>query len=171
MIPDSPEYFDEVQLIRESLPVQSPDTPSFFYEEPRTELVTITVLRGIFWKREKRIKGIKLLTRMIYWSQDRQEYIIELAGVTCDGASVPQIFWSILPPFGKGDGADYLFAAIGHDKNCRQGRRGISRMSHKEAAALFREMMITEGVRWSISGVMPRAVRWFGPRFKANLVV
>jgi len=167
MIPDSPEYFAAIHSIRESLPKQNPQRKSFFSARPRTELVTIKVTRGIFWKREKRIKGIKLLTRMIYWSQDRQEYIIELAGVTCDGASVPQIFWSILPPFGKGEGADYLFAAIGHDKNCRQGRRGISRMSHKEAAALFREMMITEGVRWSISVVMPRAVRWFGPRFKA----
>jgi len=167
MIPDTPEYFAAIQSIRDALPVQPASKESFFFERPRTELVTITVTRGIFWKREKRIKGIKLLTRMIYWSQDRQEYIIELSGITCDGASVPQIFWSIFPPFGKGEGAEYLLPAIGHDKNCRQGLRGISRMSHKEAAALFREMMITEGVRWSISGVMPRAVRWFGPRFKA----
>jgi hypothetical protein len=167
MIPDTPEYFAAIQSIRDALPVQPASKESFFFERPRTELVTITVTRGIFWKREKRIKGIKLLTRMIYWSQDRQEYIIELAGITCDGASVPQIFWSIFPPFGKGEGAEYLFAAIGHDKTCRQGREGIARMNSKDAANLFREMMEAQEVRRSISAVMPRFVKWFGPRFKA----
>lgn len=86
--------------------------------------------------------------------------ITAAANYHTDFASVPRVFWRIFPPHGK-----YAKAAVIHDYLCDlRGRTGIdSRTTH----AIFREAMIVDGVPgWKVA-TMYRAVRWFGPRFKA----
>lgn len=78
-----------------------------------------------------------------------------------DFASVPRLFWRILPPHGP-----YAKSAVIHDWLCDQrGRTGInSKTTHK----IFREAMIVDHVpSWKVA-TMYRAVRWFGPRFRAK---
>lgn len=169
MKPDTEEYFKRIQQIRESLPSQGQmkGKRSHFVKSPRTELVDVKMVRRhwIFWKKEKWIKGIKLITDMVYWSAELNDWVIELKGAVSDGASVPQVFWSLLPPFGKGKRRNYLRAAIGHDKYCRQGRKGISPIGFKKAALLFKEIMIVTDTLKRIYITMYHVVRWFGPRF------
>lgn len=169
MIPDSPEYDKRIAEIRDALPVIPVNTEGHFVRKPRIELVNLVTTKRhwIFWQKEKTIKGIKLLTDMIYWSAELQDWVIELAGVVSDGASVPQVFWSLFPPFGKGEGRDYVFAALGHDKFCRRGRKGISRIDYKAAARIFREMMIVTNTLKRVYYPMYRAVIWGGPKFDA----
>lgn len=66
-------------------------------------------------------------------------------GYLTDGASVPRIFWNIIPPWGK-----YGQAAILHDYLCEylqvetaEGKRDITR---KECDAIFLEAMLVLGV-------------------------
>lgn len=167
MIADSEQYDVKIQEILNSLEKPVDKSKSFFVESPKIQLVTITreQRHWFFWKKEKRIKGIKLLSNMVYWSGTLRAYVIELEGVTSDGASVPQIFWSIFPPFGKDADSDYVNAAIGHDKLVRRGEKGISKYDFKKAAKLFKEMMIVLKVKRRIVIVMYNAVRWCGPKY------
>lgn len=66
-------------------------------------------------------------------------------GYITDGASVPRIFWNIIPPWGK-----YGQAAIVHDYLCEylevetsEGKRSITR---KECDAIFLEAMLVLSV-------------------------
>lgn len=170
MTPDSLEYFVRVTDILENLPPVDPGTPAHFLQVPRFELVNVEVTRRqwLFWKRQETIKGLKFLTNMVFWSKVLQRYVVELESVTCDGATTPQIFWSIFPPFGKDEGSDYSPAAGGHDKYCRQAKKDLSPINSVEAALLFREIMQVLGVRTRIWRTMFFFVRWCGPRFKAS---
>lgn len=79
------------------------------------------------------------------------------AGHHTDLASIPRVFWRILPPFGK-----YTEAAIVHDYLCDERPAWCD---YKMAARIFRDAMIDLDVPgWKVS-VMYRAVLWFGPRF------
>ena len=170
MTVDSPEYFARIAEIRATLNAPPKGTGSFFAQKPRIELVTVPTVKRhwIFWEKPSTVKGIKLLTDMIYWSAEINDWVIELAGVTADGASVPQFLWSLFPPFGGGQGKDYVYASIGHDKYCRQGHKGISPIDYEQAAGLFREMMRVEHVRKRVWRTMYRTVLWFGPKFRAQ---
>lgn len=84
-----------------------------------------------------------------YLSQD----IIQVpSGFVTDFASVPRIFWNIIPPYGK-----YTKASIIHDYLYETGLR-----SRKTSDRIFLEGMLALRVPKIKAMVMYRAVRWFG---------
>lgn len=78
------------------------------------------------------------------------------AGTETDFASVPRIFWNILPPYGA-----YGKAAVLHDYVYRTPTCPFTRA---EADALFRDAMKDLGVSAVVRNVMYRGVRLFGRR-------
>lgn len=82
----------------------------------------------------------------------KTRYINVPKGFVTDFASIPQLFWSILPPWG-----DYGKAAVVHD-----WLYYIGTYTRREADLIFREAMKVLGVNWFVRGIMYNAVRWFG---------
>lgn len=76
------------------------------------------------------------------------------AGFQTDFASIPRIFWNILPPIGP-----YAQAAIVHDYLYRTGL-----VTRKEADLTFLQIMKTDGVSFFVRHLMYYAVRIFGGR-------
>jgi hypothetical protein len=78
------------------------------------------------------------------------------AGSTTDGASVPQFFWVMFPPFtGK-----YRAAAVVHDYYCQTKARGW-----KETHEAFYNASRAAGVGEKVAKAMYGAVYSFGPRW------
>lgn len=96
----------------------------------------------------------QLLTGFDYHVGDypSDDVITVPAGFITDLASVPRLFWSILPPFGE-----YAKAAILHDW-CYRNSIG----SKRYADDAFMEAMTVLGVAKWRRTVMYWAVRWFG---------
>lgn len=87
-----------------------------------------------------------------YLSDDNSDVIEVPAGFVTDLASVPRIFWTLLPPDGK-----YAKAAIIHDYLYDNALR-----TKKEADLIFLDGMTVLGVpKWKRT-VMYWAVRMFG---------
>ncbi|HAG2581977.1 TPA: DUF1353 domain-containing protein [Salmonella enterica] len=87
-----------------------------------------------------------------YLSDDNSDVISVPAGFVTDLASVPRIFWTLLPPDGK-----YAKAAIIHDYLYDNALR-----TKKEADKIFLDGMTVLGVpKWKRT-VMYWAVRLFG---------
>jgi hypothetical protein len=83
------------------------------------------------------------------------DYRIDVpAGFETDFASVPQLFWNILPPCGS-----YGKAAVIHDAIYRTATLPITRA---EADAIFLEAMTFLGVGWFTRTIMYIGVRIFG---------
>ena len=74
------------------------------------------------------------------------------AGFITDFASVPRIFWAIIPQWGK-----YGNAAVLHDFLYQSGQ-----YSRKRADEIFLEAMEVGGTSWLCRHVMFLAVRFFG---------
>jgi hypothetical protein len=74
-----------------------------------------------------------------------------------DLASVPRIFWALLPPHGA-----YERAAVLHDAFCVWLAKGTSPVSARDADAIFRRVMREAGV-----GFVGRWVLWTGVRYGA----
>lgn len=106
--------------------------------------------------------GVELLGDLKYYSKILGSEVIVQKGFKSDGASVPHVFWSRFPPFGK-----YLEAAIIHDYYYTLGEEDRSPIDYKLATKVFREAMKVCGVNWIRRNVMYQAVIWFGPRFPA----
>lgn len=96
----------------------------------------------------------RTIASFIYYvgQEGSEEYIAVKSGFVTDFASVPRVFWSVLPPHGK-----YAKAAVLHDwlyTNAIESKR--------YADDVFNEAMGVLGVpswkRW----IMYRAVRLFG---------
>lgn len=90
--------------------------------------------------------------------------VIIPAGFETDFASVPQLFWSIVPPMGK-----YFIAAVLHDYFYREpgSRTDVAviydRVITREFADyIFLEEMVDLGVSWWKRKIMYKAVRMFG---------
>lgn len=82
------------------------------------------------------------------------------SGMITDGASVPRLFWRIIPPFRS----PYLAAAMIHDHYCYKSlslpARSESRFRLRlEADQLFREMCGELGAGWAMQQALYRAVR------------
>ncbi len=95
-------------------------------------------------------------------SDDRWVYVP--AGYLSDGASVPRIFWGLLPPWGT-----YGQAAVVHDLLCETAtvyREGVPEMiSRAKTDSIFKEAMIALNVpRWK-RNVMYIAVRVFSKAY------
>ncbi|EHA0572220.1 DUF1353 domain-containing protein [Salmonella enterica] len=87
-----------------------------------------------------------------YLSDDNSDVIEVPAGFVTDLASVPRIFWTLLPPDGK-----YAKAAIIHDYLYDNALR-----TKQEADLIFLDGMTVLGVpHWKCT-IMYLAVRWFG---------
>ncbi|EBB6196917.1 DUF1353 domain-containing protein [Salmonella enterica subsp. enterica serovar Muenchen] len=87
-----------------------------------------------------------------FYLSDDSDVIEVPAGFVTDLASVPRIFWTLLPPDGK-----YAKAAIIHDYLYDNALR-----TKKEADRIFLDGMEVLGVpKWKRT-IMYWAVRWFG---------
>ncbi|HFG5616370.1 DUF1353 domain-containing protein [Salmonella enterica] len=87
-----------------------------------------------------------------YLSDDNSDVIEVPAGFVTDLATIPRIFWSLMPPDGK-----YAKAAIIHDYLYNNALR-----TKKEADLIFLDGMTVLGVaRWKRT-IMYYAVRLFG---------
>ena len=73
-------------------------------------------------------------------------------GFVTDFASIPQAFWSILPPHGQ-----YAAAAVVHDFLYKHHK-----YTRKRSDQIFKEGMKVLGVNWLVRWIMYQAVRWFG---------
>jgi len=111
-----------------------------------------------------RERPYELLRPLRYFSEEVAKVIEAPQGYRTDFASVPRIFWRIIPPFGR-----YHRAAVIHDYLCELA--GSTGVDSKTAAKIFHEAMLIAGVNRVKASTMYYMVRWFGPRFKANLVV
>jgi hypothetical protein len=76
------------------------------------------------------------------------------AGFITDGASIPEMFWSILSPFGP-----WFHAALFHDWGYSRNNTTLTRA---EVDAIFKELMFNIGVPWLKRETIYRAVRLFG---------
>lgn len=102
----------------------------------------------------------ELLADMRYGSATLGQVVTVPKGYRTDFASVPRFFWRIIPPYGR-----YARAAVVHDYLCDlRGSTGIDSATTHE---VFREAMKVLRVSGWKRATMYRAVKWFGPRFKA----
>ena len=106
--------------------------------------------------------GVELLGELKYYSKILDSEVIVPKGFKSDGASIPRVIWSWLPPFGK-----YLNAAIIHDYYYSLGEQKCAPIDYKLATKVFREAMKVCRVNLVRRNVMYKAVIWFGPKFKA----
>lgn len=104
---------------------------------------------------------LRLQSELRYHHEKWGEIVVPVTTKT-DLASVPRIFWRIIPPFGR-----YSRAAIVHDYLCERGKAGVSHnnMSSKAAHKVFRDAMKELKVPGWKRGLMYTAVRCFGPRW------
>lgn len=87
-----------------------------------------------------------------YLTEDNSDIIVVPAGFVTDLASVPRVFWSLMPPDGK-----YAKAAIIHDYLYDNGLR-----TKKQADLIFLDAMRVLNVpRWK-RAILYLAVRLFG---------
>lgn len=88
-------------------------------------------------------------------------YVDIPVGFDTDGASVPQILWNILPPFGK-----YGQAAVVHDMLYRYGKYVVNGIevdiTRAQADSIFLESMRVLGVSSLVCTAMYWGVRAFG---------
>lgn len=101
------------------------------------------------------------LTGQIQWTPDayRTGAVTVPHGFVTDFASVPRLFWSMLPPMGR-----YGYAAVFHD--FAYWEQNVSRA---EADALFRDTMIELQVSTWTRHLLYYSVRWFGfPAWRSN---
>lgn len=89
-----------------------------------------------------------------YWIHKLHEgpVVTVPAGFVTDFASIPRMFWNILPPWGK-----YGKAAIVHDYLYQTGL-----YPKKRCDLIFLEAMELLGVNWFVRNTMYQAVNWFG---------
>lgn len=86
-----------------------------------------------------------------YLSTKTRGLIVVPAGFETDGASVPRVFWNVLPPLE----GDYAAAAVLHDYLYREP----GNLSRADSDAVFREAMGVLGVGWLTRWTMWSAVR------------
>lgn len=79
------------------------------------------------------------------------------AGFETDLATVPRLFWALLPPQGA-----YESAAVLHDFGCVSLAEGTCLLSSRDVDGLFRRVMRESGV-----GLITRWVMWTGVRWGA----
>ena len=105
---------------------------------------------------------IRVLGPFNNWSlEERRADFVVPSNIVCDGASVPRIFWGILPPNGKYGKAtflhDYHYSLIRRIKSKRQRRK-----YRKVADQIFLEGMKVLGVGLLTRQSMYWALRGFG---------
>lgn len=104
------------------------------------------------------IDGVKwrLITELLWASFDGQRRVRVPAGFVTDFASVPKVFWNVLPPTGS-----YGKAAVLHDYMYQTGQwtpEGPS-CSRSDADSVLRAAMDDLGVGWWTKWTIYSAVR------------
>jgi len=94
----------------------------------------------------------KLVKKLIYYSKSLNQMVAVPEGFITDFASVPRIFWNILPPSGK-----YTKAAVLHDYFYQ-----THLVDKKTADNIFKEAMECLGVSKFKIWCMYNAVKFFG---------
>lgn len=110
-----------------------------------------TQLKTVHLTRVVDDKWLKLTEDLIYRSSDGTIHTVP-KGFKTDLASVPRIFWTIFPPFGR-----YSRAAVLHDYYWELGNFEL-------ANRLFKEAMKLEEVKSNTAHIFSKAVRfnyWF----------
>ena len=113
-------------------------------------------------------KPYALLEEFLYYTKIDQpegaERLIRIpAGYRTDFASIPRLFWPVLPPHGP-----YGKAAVVHDWLCDEQPHSVD---HRTAADIFGEAMdVLHVSKWKRS-VMVWSVKHFGPRFAPELLI
>lgn len=107
-------------------------------------------------------KWTLLLGPLHYISLDGEELTVP-AGVETDYASIPQVFWNIMPPIDN-----VRFPAILHDYlySCLGGAPYYK--SRAESDALFLEAMMLVNVGWIKRHTIYQAVRLFGWKYSGK---
>lgn len=132
---------------------------SAFYEIPDM-LVHHVERRTAITKRKKFRRAVKLEGDLVYYSSIFGGVIKVSKGFVSDGASVPQIFWNMFPPFGK-----YLESAVVHDMLCKAGKNGLPICDSKTAHNIFDEALEVQGIPFLKRKTMAWSVKLLGPRF------
>ena len=132
-----------------------------FLEIPELVMTHIKV-RGLFG-REKFRRAVRTSGELRFYSEYLGKEVIVPKDFLSDGASIPQPFWWLWNPFGA-----YLESAVLHDYFCRLGKAWDSPINFKEAAYLFGEAMIIQGVSLRQAKIMVTMVLIFGPKFAAQ---
>jgi len=83
------------------------------------------------------------------------------AGFIFDWASIPRVFWNLLPPTGL-SGNPYGIAALFHDWICRHREIQGQPCSRLDADQVFLEIMLYVGVTPWVAKLMYRCVRLAG---------
>ncbi len=105
----------------------------------------------------------KLSETIRVYSEFLETNIAVMRGFCTDFASVPRMFWSVIPPFGK-----YSTAAVVHDRlyknNCIAHKKiyGDMWLTRKECDKVFEELLIKSTCKKWKRKVMYRAVRLGG---------
>jgi len=107
-------------------------------------------------------EAYKIMQAFDYYvtSPEEGDLIRVPAGFVTDFASIPRIFWNILPPTGK-----YGKAAVIHDYIYVMGGKiphATKVYTKLDADNIFRDAMQALGVNWFVRNIMYRAVRLGG---------
>ena len=110
-------------------------------------------------------RPFELLEAFRYWStigasEAKPRWITVPAGYRTDFASIPRLVWPLLPPVGRSGKA-----AVIHDWLCDEQPHSVD---HRMAADIFDEAMAVLGEPAWRRAIMVRAVKWFGPKFRAG---
>lgn len=100
-------------------------------------------------------RNVQVEKEFSYTDHAGREWVVP-AGTTTDGASVPQVFWTLFPPFT----GQYRAAAIVHDRYCQTMER-----SWRETHLAFYNASRAAGVPETTAKAMYGAVYQFGPRW------
>lgn len=96
-----------------------------------------------------------LLDDVVWFDLETQTFVRAHAGGVTDFASVPRIFWPIIPPYGR-----HGHAAVIHDELYRlRGSLPERQLTRADCDRIFRDIMAVDGVRWTRRWVM-----WLGVR-------
>jgi hypothetical protein len=105
-------------------------------------------------------REVRLLNDFSFYDFDDFEWYVP-RGAEVDGASIPQIFWSLIG--GPFEGR-YRDASIVHDWFC-DTRQHSWQATHR----MFYEAMLVSGAGSGMAKVMYFAVRWGGPRWVSRV--
>ena len=134
---------------------------SQFLTELEYEFIKLKA-RGPFGGKNTR-KGIRLKAPLIYYSELLDKKILVTSGFCSDGASVPQVFWGIFPPFGK-----YLESAVVHDFFYYLARKNSAIVDKYTADKIFLESMTIQKIPRHRREIMYWAVDKFGYEFEED---
>lgn len=125
-------------------------------------ITTHIKVRGLFGGSKFR-RAVRSDGELRFYSEHLGREVVVPKNFLSDGASIPKLFWWLWNPFGV-----YLESAVVHDYFCRLGRAWNSPINFKDAAYVFGEAMIVQGVSPNQAKIMVTMVLVFGPKFAAQ---